>query len=60
LREDGNQGDPVHRRPRGWHLRTSLTSEESGMVDRESEASIVAMNSGNAEGTKGRRFRITK
>ena len=41
------------------HLLTSLNSEEEGGGDRKSEAPIRAMNSGNAEGAKGRRSEIT-
>ena len=38
------------------HPPTSLASEEEGIGARKSEAPIVAMNSGNAEGAKGCRF----
>ena len=41
------------------HPRTSLNSEEEGGGGRKSEVPIVAMNSGNAEGAKGRRCEIT-
>jgi hypothetical protein len=40
------------------HLLTSLNSEEEGSGDRKSEAPILAMISGNAEGAKGRRSEL--
>ena len=55
----GNQGDPIVGAGTKAHLLTSLNSEEEGGGDRKSEAPIGAMNSGNAEGAKGRRFEIT-
>ncbi len=54
----GNQGDPIVRAGSKAHLLTSLNSEEGGGGDRKSEAPIRAMNSGNAEGAKGRRSEI--
>ena len=41
------------------HSQTSLNSEEEGRGYWKSEAPIVAMNSGNAEGAKGCRCEIT-
>jgi len=38
---------------------TSLNSKDGAIVDRKSEASIVALNSGNAGGAKGCRCKIT-
>jgi len=55
----GNQGDPVVGAGNKARLPTSLDSEEEGGGDRKSEAPIRAMNSGNAEGAKGRRSEIT-
>jgi hypothetical protein len=55
----GNQGDPIVGASSKAHLLTSLNSEEEGGSDRKSEAPIRAMNSGNAEGAKGRRSEIT-
>ena len=55
----GNQGDPIVGASSKAHLLTSLISEEEGGGDRKSEAPIRAMNSGNAEGAKGRRSEIT-
>jgi hypothetical protein len=43
----------------GAHLRTSVRSEEEGGDGRKSEAPIVAMKSGNADGAKGCRFETT-
>ena len=40
------------------HPPTSLISEKEGLEARKSEAPIVAMNSGNAEGAKGCRIEI--
>ena len=40
--------------------KSSLDSECSAIGAWESEASIVAAKSGNADGAKGRRFKITK
>jgi hypothetical protein len=54
----GNQGDPIVGAGSKAHLLTSLSSEEEGGGDRKSEAPIRAMNSGNAEGAKGRRSEI--
>ena len=54
----GNQGDPIVGAGSRAHLLTSLNSEEEGGGDRKSEAPIRAMNSGNAEGAKGRRSGI--
>src|SRR5260370_29596507 len=55
----GKQGDPILGAGSKAHLLTSLNSEEEGGGDRKSEAPIRAMNSGNAEGAKGRRSEIT-
>ena len=54
----GNQGDPIVGAGSRAHPLTSLNSEEEGGGDRKSEAPIRAMNSGNAEGAKGRRSGI--
>ena len=40
------------------HPPTSLASKEEGIGTRKSEAHLVAMNSGNAEGAKGCRIEI--
>ena len=58
MRVHGNQGDPIVGAGARAHLLTSLNSEEEGGGDRKSEAPIRAMNSGNAEGAKGRRSGI--
>lgn len=47
------------RRAGGTHFLTSLNSEEGGGGDRKSEAPIVAVKSGNADGAKGRRSEKT-
>jgi hypothetical protein len=54
----GNQGDPIVGAGSRGQLPISLNSEEGGGGDRKSEAPIRAMNSGNPEGAKGRRFEI--
>ena len=41
------------------HPATSLNSEKQGIKNRKSEASIVAVNLGNAGGAKGCRREIT-